>query len=41
MSAGSWTTSDADQTLTAGNLYFNVHTTAEPAGEIRGQVLAQ
>ena len=49
MVSGSWTTSDAEETLTsalvdelkAGNLYINVHTTASPGGEIRGQVLAQ
>ncbi|MEO6339381.1 MAG: CHRD domain-containing protein, partial [Caulobacteraceae bacterium] len=27
--------------LLAGQLYFNMHTTANPGGEIRGQVLAQ
>ncbi|MGA7160984.1 MAG: CHRD domain-containing protein [Bacteroidota bacterium] len=45
--SGTWTTTDATQPLTdlllrdlvKGNLYFNVHTSANPGGEIRGQVL--
>ncbi len=45
--SGTWTTSDAAQPLTdallrdlvKGKLYFNVHTAANPGGEIRGQVL--
>ncbi|MBI2619394.1 MAG: CHRD domain-containing protein [Ignavibacteriales bacterium] len=44
--AGTWTTSDGMQPLTsalvdsliAGKLYINFHTTANPGGEIRGQV---
>ncbi len=47
--SGTWTSSEADQPLTtalvaeleAGNIYVNVHTTAEAAGEIRGQVISQ
>ena len=43
---GEWTSSDASQPLTdklirdlmGGRLYINVHTSANPAGEIRGQV---
>ena len=43
---GEWTSSDATQPLTdmlvrelvEGRLYVNVHTTANPGGEIRGQV---
>ena len=43
--AGTWAATDdqpllADE-LKAGNVYINVHTTAEPAGEIRGQVLSE
>ena len=45
--SGTWTTSDGTQPLTdallrdliKGKLYFNVHTSANPGGEIRGQVL--
>lgn len=41
-----WVARDSDRILTpalvsafnAGNLYFNVHTTANPGGEIRGQI---
>jgi hypothetical protein len=44
--SGIWTVRPSDAVLTpqlltqfgAGNLYFNVHTTAFPAGEIRGQI---
>lgn len=44
---GTWTSSDGTQPLTdallreliKGRLYVNVHTTANPGGEIRGQVL--
>ncbi len=43
-----WSSADANQPLTpqfvaellAGNLYVNVHTAANPGGEIRGQVLS-
>ncbi len=46
-SAGTWASGDASQPLTdlllseliKGNLYINAHTTANPGGEIRGQVL--
>lgn len=46
-SEGSWKSDDASQPLTpalltellAGRLYVNVHTAANPGGEIRGQVL--
>jgi hypothetical protein len=45
--SGSWTSSDASQPLTdallrdlvRGRTYVNAHTTANPGGEIRGQVL--
>lgn len=44
--SGIWTSSDAQpltdnllKELLAGNLYINVHTAANPGGEIRGQVL--
>lgn len=44
--AGTWTPADASPLTPAlvtelirGNLYFNVHTAANPGGEIRGQVL--
>jgi hypothetical protein len=45
--AGSWRSSDATQPLTAalveslltGRVYVNLHTAANPAGEIRGQVM--
>lgn len=45
--SGSWKSNDASQPLTAalvtelltGRLYVNVHTAANPGGEIRGQVL--
>ena len=45
-STGTWTSSDPSQPLTdgllrsliKGQLYINVHTTANPGGEIRGQV---
>lgn len=44
---GVWSSTDANQPLTdlllsellRGRLYFNVHTSANPGGEIRGQVL--
>jgi hypothetical protein len=44
--SGTWTSSDASQPLTdqllrelvKGKLYLNVHTSANPGGEIRGQV---
>ena len=44
--SGIWTataTLNEDQfsTLQAGNMYFNVHSAALPAGEIRGQLVAQ
>ncbi|MCO6477817.1 MAG: CHRD domain-containing protein [Phaeodactylibacter sp.] len=45
--SGTWTSSDAQpltdgllKELLAGNLYINIHTAANPGGEIRGQVLA-
>ena len=39
--AGSATLTDAQaKDLTAGNMYFNVHTAANKGGEIRGQVTA-
>lgn len=34
-------TEDQYKVLKAGNFYFNVHSTAFPAGEIRGQILPQ
>jgi hypothetical protein len=45
--SGTWTTTDASQPLTdflldellKGRLYVNAHTSANPGGEIRGQVL--
>ncbi len=45
--SGTWRSTDASQPLTdlllsellKGRLYFNVHTSANPGGEIRGQVL--
>ncbi|MBI3963014.1 MAG: CHRD domain-containing protein [Deinococcus sp.] len=44
---GTWTPSDAEPltpelvaALLAGNLYVNIHTAQNPAGEIRGQVTA-
>ena len=43
--SGLWTASDAEpltdaliQDLLAGNLYFNIHTAANPPGELRGQI---
>jgi CHRD domain len=46
---GDWRFNDASQPLTdtlanqmiAGNLYFNIHTTARQAGEIRGQIVPE
>ncbi len=46
--SGSWASGDASQALTdellrdliKGKLYMNVHTTTNPGGEIRGQVLS-
>ncbi len=37
-SAGVNTFADALQAISAGHCYFNVHTTANPSGEIRGQI---
>ncbi|MCO6487168.1 MAG: CHRD domain-containing protein [Phaeodactylibacter sp.] len=44
--SGTWTSTDAQpltgdllKALLAGNLYINVHTAANPGGEIRGQVI--
>ncbi|WP_456427582.1 CHRD domain-containing protein [Rhodocaloribacter sp.] len=44
--AGVWTPDDAEpltvdltNELLAGSVYFNVHTAANPAGEVRGQIL--
>ncbi len=45
--SGVWASTDASQPLTpalvtallAGNLYVNIHTAANPSGEIRGQIL--
>jgi len=47
VAGGTWSSTDVNQPLTpalvaellAGNLYVNVHTAANPGGEIRGQVL--
>ena len=36
---GILTIDDAIQALTGGNCYINVHTTANPGGEIRGQLV--
>lgn len=36
---GILTIDDAIQALTGGNCYINVHTSANPAGEIRGQLI--
>ena len=43
-----WTTNDAENPLTpelladlmAGNLYINVHTSVNPSGEVRGQIMS-
>lgn len=46
---GDWRFNDASRPLTdalvadlfAGNLYFNIHTTARTAGELRGQIIPE
>jgi len=35
-----WAITDAAAELLAGNIYFNIHTPDHPAGEIRGQLIA-
>lgn len=39
--AGTFLTEAQYQSLLAGNLYFNIHTAANPAGELRGQITGQ